>query len=131
MITVDRRLYLAADRKTLVEEGDPRAAFLWAGAGTEVTREEATRVGYTPDDKKAAASVARATANDERAPNIGQHSPDLIAPLTDTEIAAAEDEAAEIQEEADMEAKSAGKPADKSAGKPADKSVRKPAHKSR
>ena len=49
-ITVDRRLFLTADDE-LVEEGDPRAAFLWAGEGTEVSDEEAERVGYKAPKK--------------------------------------------------------------------------------
>lgn len=48
-VTVDRRLWLAADRETLVEDGDPRATFLWAAAaGREVPADEAERVGYAP-----------------------------------------------------------------------------------
>lgn len=50
-VKVDRRLYLAADRETLVEDGDPGAAFLWASEGDEVTDEEAERVGYKPSRK--------------------------------------------------------------------------------
>lgn len=47
-VTVDRRLWLTADKTTLVEDGDVRAAFLWAVAGREVPAGEAKRVGYTP-----------------------------------------------------------------------------------
>lgn len=46
-ITVDRRLWLTTDGD-LVEDGDPDAAFLWAGANTEVDRAEAERLGYEP-----------------------------------------------------------------------------------
>lgn len=51
-VTVDRRLFLSAEGE-LVEEGDPRAAFLWAGEGTEVDDDEAKRVGYKPATKEA------------------------------------------------------------------------------
>lgn len=56
MPIVDRRLYLTDDGE-LVEHGHPDAAFLWASEGTEVTEQEAERVGYkaaaAPDDKSA------------------------------------------------------------------------------
>ena len=47
-VTVDRRLWLTADKAQLVEDGDLRAAFLWAVEGREVLAVEAERVGYTP-----------------------------------------------------------------------------------
>ncbi len=50
-ITVDRRLWVTASGDTLVEEGDPDAAFLWAGEGREVDEDEAERVGYKPKGK--------------------------------------------------------------------------------
>lgn len=46
-ITADRRLWLTADGE-LVEDGDSRAAFLWAVEGREVSAEEAKRLGYKP-----------------------------------------------------------------------------------
>lgn len=52
-IIVDRRLFLTADKSELVDEDDPRAAFLWAGEGSEVSEEEAKRVGYKGGTKKA------------------------------------------------------------------------------
>lgn len=48
-IIVDRRLWLTAGGE-LVEDGDPSAAFLWAGAGAEVSQEDAEAVGYQPSD---------------------------------------------------------------------------------
>lgn len=36
---VDRRLYLTRDRNSLVEEGDPRAAFLYCAPGQYVNAE--------------------------------------------------------------------------------------------
>lgn len=41
----DRRLYLTADRSTVVEEGDPRAAWLLAGQGSEIPPSEVSRLG--------------------------------------------------------------------------------------
>jgi hypothetical protein len=125
MQRIDRRLYLAADRRTLVEDGDPRAAFLWAGAGTEVDNPECERVGYKPDKGKAASSVARATDIDATPPDLtGGH--DIVAPMTDAEREA--EQLAE-EDEADVDTKSEGKPADKARPKPADKMVGRPSDK--
>lgn len=52
-VTVDRRLFLTADGE-LVEDGDPRGTFLWAGEGTDVDEDEAKRVGYKPAGKQKA-----------------------------------------------------------------------------
>lgn len=41
----ERRLYLAEDEKTVVEEGDPRAAFLLAPEGGEVPEDRAIELG--------------------------------------------------------------------------------------
>lgn len=49
-VTVDRRLYLTADRERVVEEGDPDAAFLYAAAGRRVPREEFERLGGIIED---------------------------------------------------------------------------------
>ena len=50
-ITVDRRLWLTADKDALVEDGDPQAAFLWAVEGREMPKNEADRLGYKPARK--------------------------------------------------------------------------------
>lgn len=42
-LTADRRLYLATDGVTVVEESDPRAALLLAGAGCEIPIPDAQR----------------------------------------------------------------------------------------
>lgn len=98
MTKIDRRLWVAEDGKTLVEDGDPKAAFLWAaGPGEEKSAEECERVGYKPDAKKAAEAVER--ASDERVPDMGQY---------------------------DAQSKAAEAPEDKKAEKPADKSADKP-----
>lgn len=49
-IIADRRLYLTADRATVVEEGDPRAAFLLVGQGGEIAATEVERLGLRSDD---------------------------------------------------------------------------------
>jgi hypothetical protein len=48
VVRVNRRLWLTADRAKLVEDGSPKAAFLWAGEGEERSEEEAERLGYKP-----------------------------------------------------------------------------------
>ena len=47
-IIVDRRLWLTADKGSLVEDGDPEAAFLFAIEGREVDQGAADEVGYKP-----------------------------------------------------------------------------------
>ena len=44
-MVADRRLYLTADKTRLVEEGDPRGAFLYCSPGLEVDEEELRRLG--------------------------------------------------------------------------------------
>lgn len=61
-ISVDRRLFLTADKDRLVNPDDPAAAFLWAGEGDEVTEEEAERVGYKAGKKSAAPAEDKAVA---------------------------------------------------------------------
>jgi len=47
-------LYLTADRATVVQEGDTRAAFLLVGAGAQLPLEEAEKYGLTSERKAAA-----------------------------------------------------------------------------
>lgn len=49
-IISDRRLFLAADKQTVVEDGDPEAAYLLAGEGCEIFTDEVQRLGLTVDD---------------------------------------------------------------------------------
>jgi hypothetical protein len=49
-VIVDRRLLLTESRDSLVEDGDPRGASLWAVAGREMPADEADRLGYAPFD---------------------------------------------------------------------------------
>lgn len=65
-VEVDRRLFLAADGKTLVEDGDPSAAFLWSSAGKQVSDAEAERVGYKAKAAPTADKAKRAPANKSR-----------------------------------------------------------------
>jgi hypothetical protein len=43
----DRRLYLSADKACVVEEGDPRAAFLFVAPGAEITNTDLVAYGLT------------------------------------------------------------------------------------
>jgi hypothetical protein len=58
--TTDRRWYLNADQTAAVEEGDPQAATLLAGEGTEVTEEVAKQ--YDLANKAKAKPVQTAPA---------------------------------------------------------------------
>jgi len=44
----DKRLYLAADGETVVEDGDARANTLLVGAGSEIADDDARRYGLLP-----------------------------------------------------------------------------------
>jgi hypothetical protein len=61
---VDRKLWLTADKERVVEDGDPDAAFLFAGEGDEVSDEDAKRYGLKakakPADKAAPAPANKA-----------------------------------------------------------------------
>lgn len=116
IVRSDRRLWLTADRRTLVEDGDARAAFLWAASpGAEVSEAEAGRVGYRANKELAEKARARqlAAATSTAAPDIGQYE------AVDGPDAAADGDGA----------KEAAKPADKNMGKPADKAAGKPGTK--
>lgn len=58
MVVADKRLWLSADRETVIADGDPRAAFLLCSPGDEVTDEDAKRYGIKaaakPADKQSA-----------------------------------------------------------------------------
>lgn len=43
------RLYLAADRQTVVSEGDERAAFVLVGPGGQLSDEDAARYGLVAE----------------------------------------------------------------------------------
>ena len=64
-ITVDRRLWLAEDGETLVEDGDPKAAFLWANEGRDVHEDEAKRVGYKPKSSSRSKSSSKSKSSDD------------------------------------------------------------------
>jgi len=48
----DRRLYLTADRSSVVEEGDPGAAYLLVGEGGEVSTAVARQYGLKAPSKQ-------------------------------------------------------------------------------
>jgi len=50
---ITERLYLAADRKTVVKDGDKRAAFLLAAKGQELPDVIARQYGLLKEQKKA------------------------------------------------------------------------------
>lgn len=45
MVTVDRKVWLTADKERVVDDGDPQAAILYATPGMQVPRREAERYG--------------------------------------------------------------------------------------
>lgn len=75
----DRKLWLTADRTEVVEDGDPRAAFLFAAPGKEISDADAERYGITeakpveekqadePADKQAPTPVNKARGSRKRA----------------------------------------------------------------
>jgi hypothetical protein len=59
-----RRLYLAADGQTVVEEGDPRAATLLVGVGGQLSDADAARYGLlTSPDPEPGEKARPAPAN--------------------------------------------------------------------
>lgn len=52
-VTADRKLWLAADKETVVEDGDAGAAFLFASPGDEISDEDAKRYGVKSKSKPA------------------------------------------------------------------------------
>lgn len=65
MVTMTKRLYLTADRKSLVKEGDQSAAFLFCVPGQRITPADASRYGL---DGKAPKDEA---SNGKKEPNLG------------------------------------------------------------
>lgn len=65
-IVADRRLYLAADKATVVEDGDPRAAFLLCGVGGEIPAKEAERLGLSVQDGRVALKAQAPAPNKAR-----------------------------------------------------------------
>lgn len=58
-VTADRKLWFTADKESVVEDGDPKAAFLACSEGDELDDETAKRLGLKskarPSDKQAPA----------------------------------------------------------------------------
>jgi hypothetical protein len=63
-VVAGEQMWLDETRETLVAEGDPRAAFLFATEGQEISRADAVRYGLVKPSKeeKAAEKVATTTA---------------------------------------------------------------------
>jgi hypothetical protein len=79
VIVVNRRLYLTADKQSLVEDGDPTAAYLWHNTGQEVLPEEAARVGYTPTPDPVEDPVLDLEPEPEPEPLEANHTPKVEA----------------------------------------------------
>jgi len=56
--TADKRLFLARDGTTVVEDGDERAAVLIATPGSELSDEDARRYGLVKDEPESKARPA-------------------------------------------------------------------------
>lgn len=69
--TAQERLYLTADRKRLVGEGNPKAAFLYASPGDEIPESAAKRFGIVDGKlkksavKKVAEKVTKTTSTNK------------------------------------------------------------------
>ena len=63
----DRKLWLTSDREQVVEDGDPRSAFLFATEGTEVPDEDVKRYGLKAKARPANKET-QAAADKEAAP---------------------------------------------------------------
>ena len=63
MHTLDRKLWLTPDKDRVVEDGDPEAAFLLGNEGTEVSDDEAERLGLIKAAKEPANKAAKAAEN--------------------------------------------------------------------
>lgn len=118
----DRRLYVTADRSEVVEEGDPRAAFLLAGEGCQIDSDDVTAhdLGWKdgkivigaraaakaaakkapkPEDKMAAAPENKAAGTDDSDEGTGLDAVDLEGLTKDDLIALAEDRGVEVSRE--------------------------------
>lgn len=60
---LDRTLWLTADRSAVVEDGDPRAAFLLGTRGKKVSDDEAKRLGLLKEKAEASNKMRRPAAN--------------------------------------------------------------------
>jgi hypothetical protein len=66
MTIIDRKLWLTADKDQVVEDGDPRASFLYATPGDELSDEDVKQYGIKvkaapkADDKQAPAPANKA-----------------------------------------------------------------------
>lgn len=65
----DRRLWLTADQESVVEDGDPAAAFLFVSEGDEVSAEDVERFGLKRAAKAAKQAAQVEDKQAEPAPN--------------------------------------------------------------
>lgn len=65
-VTVEERVYLDADGQATTD--DEKGQVLWATPGTEVSDEEAEKVGYEPTPKEDSGSDDEAPAKSVKAP---------------------------------------------------------------
>lgn len=79
----DRRLYLTSDKEQVVEDGDPRAAFLFATEGFEIQAVEVERYGLTSVDGRVVIHGATPAAAAEPKTSVEGEVPAAEAPSTD------------------------------------------------
>ena len=63
----DQRLFLTADEKRVVPEGDPDAAFLFAAEGSEISDADAEKFGLSPAAKAEPEGKQAAAADNKQA----------------------------------------------------------------
>lgn len=72
ILTADRRLYLTADRRRMVEEGSTEAAFLLAAPGSEISVDEVHRLDLGLEDGRVIQRGALFPAPAEPEPKMGR-----------------------------------------------------------
>lgn len=64
-IVSDRRLYLTVDKAEVVEDGDPRAAFLFATPGVEIAAGDVERLGLSAEGGKVVLAASAEAGSDD------------------------------------------------------------------
>jgi hypothetical protein len=62
-ITADRRLYVTADEKTLVEDGDSSARYLLAAPGHQISSADVAHLSLVVEDGKVIQQIAPASSS--------------------------------------------------------------------
>lgn len=81
-ITSDRRLYVADDDQTVVEEGDRKARFLLCAAGNDIPADTVKRLGLSVEDGRVVypgTARGKKTPDAESAPAPGSPAPQAEA----------------------------------------------------